>query len=94
MKRNVGGWDRSLRYVVGAGALAFALFGRARTPQRMGSLALAATALVTATTRYCPVNDKLEINTFPKRKGRLRKITAPADAPRRVATAVAQKAGI
>lgn len=63
MKCNVGGLDRSLRFAVGTGALAAGLFAPLRTPWRLAAFALAATDLLTATTRYCPMNAALGVDT-------------------------------
>jgi hypothetical protein len=63
MKKNVGGWDRRIRWIVGAGALAAALTGRWRLAARAGAFALAATEFTTAATRFCPLNSVLKLNT-------------------------------
>ncbi len=66
MKTNVGGWDRNIRWVLGSGALVAGLTVPLRLPWRLGLLAFAATELLTAGTRYCPVNQVLGINTAPE----------------------------
>ncbi len=63
MKTNVGGWDRNLRWVIGSGALAAGLLGRFSWPWRVGLLLVGATDLITASTRYCPLNEALGVNT-------------------------------
>jgi hypothetical protein len=63
MKCNVGGWDRNIRYAVGTGALAAGLFAPISRGWRMAAFALATSELLTATTRYCPLNQMLGINT-------------------------------
>lgn len=69
MKQNVGGWDKNMRLVVGGGLLATALMPTLRSPWRLGALMLAASGLITATTRYCPLNEKLGIDTSRERAG-------------------------
>lgn len=63
MKKNVGGWDRNLRFIVGGAALA-AVLG---VPMKSGWKALLAAVgiseLVTASTEYCPLNEAMNINT-------------------------------
>ncbi len=63
MKPNVGGWDRNTRWILGTGALVAGLIAPVRRSWRIGLLAFAATELVTAGTRYCPVNQALGVNT-------------------------------
>jgi hypothetical protein len=63
MKTNVGGWDRNVRWMVGAGALVAGMLAPVRLPWRLGLLALGASNLITAGTRYCPVNEMLGMNT-------------------------------
>jgi len=63
MKTNVGGWDRNVRWIVGAGALVAGMLAPVRLPWRLGLLALGASNLITAGTRYCPMNEVLGVNT-------------------------------
>ena len=62
-QRNVGGWDRSARFILGGAFLAAGLLGPFRAPWRVALLALAATELLTASSQYCPMNQALGINT-------------------------------
>jgi hypothetical protein len=63
MKHNVGDLDRGIRYAAGGAALGLGLFGRMSFPKRLLALALAGSSLTTATRRYCPLNEKLGIDT-------------------------------
>ena len=63
MKCNVGDTDRGIRIAVGSGALALAFSGRLGLFGSTLAFAVAASEFVTATTRYCPLNEKLGINT-------------------------------
>ena len=63
MKTNVGGWDRNVRWMIGAGALVAGMLAPVRLPWRLGLLVLGASNLITAGTRYCPVNEMLGMNT-------------------------------
>ena len=63
MKCNVGDTDRGIRIAVGAGALTLAFSGRLGWFGSAIAFALATSEFVTATTRYCPLNEKLGINT-------------------------------
>lgn len=63
MKTNVGGWDRNVRWIVGAGALVAGAVAPLRLPWRIGLLAFGAAELITAGSRYCPVNEMLGRNT-------------------------------
>ncbi|RQG97439.1 YgaP family membrane protein [Natrarchaeobius oligotrophus] len=62
MEKNVGGFDRPLRFVLGATLLAFGYRNRDRT---VGTLAFVAGSDVFATAiiRRCPVNALLGIDT-------------------------------
>ncbi|TFZ04744.1 YgaP family membrane protein [Ramlibacter rhizophilus] len=62
--RNVGGWDRDLRIGLGIAALAFAALPRAGSGPRVGALAVAAIALGTGLSGYCPANQALGIDTW------------------------------
>lgn len=61
--RNVGGGDRVFRIVLGIVLGAFALFAQTDPIWRIISGVVAAIALVTAGTRYCPANALLGIDT-------------------------------
>lgn len=63
MNCNVGGTDRTVRYSLGSAALALALFGKMSRGKRIAALALAGSEFFTATTRYCPLNKMMGINT-------------------------------
>jgi len=63
MKTNVGGWDRNLRWILGTGAIVTSVLAPARLPLRLALLAFGATELLTAGTRYCPVNELIGVNT-------------------------------
>lgn len=63
MKENVGGWDRNMRWIVGGGSLAAALFAPLPKGWRLGALALAVSSLSSAATRYCPVSAAVGRNT-------------------------------
>lgn len=56
MQCNVGGSERTLRFVVGAAALAAALFIEMSTGLRTALLVVGAIGLLTATARICPLN--------------------------------------
>jgi hypothetical protein len=64
MKQNVGDLDRGIRYAAGGAALGLGLFGRMPFFKRLLMIAFAGTSLATASTRYCPMNEKLGINTM------------------------------
>jgi len=63
MKQNVGGWDRNMRWIIGAGALAAALLAPLPRAWRWGAALLAVSGLSTAATRYCPVSAAMGRNT-------------------------------
>ncbi len=64
MKRNVGGMDRTLRFVVGVVLLIVGLAAPLEMTWRIVALVIAAIALVTASVRFCPLNAAFGINTF------------------------------
>ena len=64
MKSNVGGIDRTGRFVLGAVLLLAGLLAPVTMTWRIVLLVIAAIALVTATARFCPANAILGINTF------------------------------
>jgi len=55
--------DRNARFVLGGGALVAGLFGGLRLPWRLLLLGFGASELITASTRYCPLNEALGVNT-------------------------------
>ncbi len=63
MRQNVGGWDRNTRWILGSAAAIAALAAPLPKWWRIGLLSFATTELVTAATRYCPVNHALGVNT-------------------------------
>lgn len=63
MKRNVGGFDRNARIVVGVVLLIVGLAAPIAMTWRVVSLVIAAIALVTAFVGYCPANAILGINS-------------------------------
>ncbi len=63
MRQNVGGWDRNLRLACGTSAVLAALVIPLPKSWKIGLLTLGATELLTATTRYCPLNHALGVNT-------------------------------
>ncbi len=67
MKSNVGGLDRNMRWILGAGALVAGVAAPLPKGWRFGLLSFAAGQLITAATQYCPVNQALGINTKPGR---------------------------
>ncbi|MEJ7928731.1 YgaP-like transmembrane domain [Ramlibacter sp. AN1015] len=62
-RRNVGGWDKDARLVVGGAAGALALFAAWPMSARAGAAALCAIALGTAIGGYCPLNQLLGVNS-------------------------------
>lgn len=68
MKCNVGGIDRTGRFILGAVLLLAGLFAPVTMTWRIVLLAIAAIALVTATVRFCPANAILGINTFESKE--------------------------
>ena len=63
MTENVGGWDRRMRWGLGATALVVALTAPIPRGWRISLVSFAATEFLTAGTRYCPLNQALGINT-------------------------------
>jgi len=66
MKCNVGGGDRTMRWIAGIAFLAAGLFADVATGWRVLFFVLSAIALVTAYTTYCPLNQVLGIDTCRK----------------------------
>lgn len=63
MKNNVGEWDRNTRWIVGTGAILLSLAAPLPKGWKVGLLAFGATELLTGTSRYCPVNELIGVNT-------------------------------
>ena len=66
--RNVGGLDRSLRWMAAIALLAIAFFVDFAGVWRMIALVLGTTTLFTALFRYCPINAALGVNTAPAKR--------------------------
>lgn len=66
MKCNVGGADRTLRFVLGAALVGVGLFVEMSQGLRIGTFVVAAIALGTATIRYCPANSLFGVNSCRK----------------------------
>lgn len=62
MTCNVGGVDRAVRAVLGIAFILIAIFVPMNTIWRVVLFVLAATALFTVATRYCPLNSVIGIN--------------------------------
>ncbi|MEW6324720.1 MAG: DUF2892 domain-containing protein [Nitrospirota bacterium] len=66
MKKNVGGVDRIFR--IGVGFLSLAIFFATEDVWLKVIFGVVAVAgLLTAATGYCPINDKMKINTAEKK---------------------------
>lgn len=63
MKENVGELDKNIRFMAGGALLATALVGNVGLPWRIAALLIGASELITATTRYCPMNALIGIDT-------------------------------
>ncbi len=61
--RNVGGADRVVRIILGIALVALGLLGVLEGGWAIAGYIVAAIALVTAFTRYCPANQALGVNT-------------------------------
>lgn len=66
MKCNVGGADRTFRFVLGAALVGVGLFVEMSEGLRIGAFVVAAIAIGTAAVRYCPANAVLGVNTCRK----------------------------
>jgi hypothetical protein len=66
MKCNVGGADRTSRFVLGAALGSVGLFAEMSEKLRIGSFLVAAIAIGTAAVRYCPANSLLGVDTCRK----------------------------
>ncbi len=64
MKLNVGGMDRTARFIVGVVLVAVAVFAPIGMPWRIAAAVIAVIALATASVRYCPANALLGIDTY------------------------------
>jgi hypothetical protein len=67
VKRNVGGADRVLRFVVGITLLTLALVVDMAAGWRLAAFLVGVAAVLTALLRYCPINAALHVDTFPNR---------------------------
>lgn len=63
MKNNVGRWDRNLRWVLGGTAALAALTTKIPLGLKIGLLVVGPAELITASARYCPLNQALGIDT-------------------------------
>lgn len=63
MKKILGRTDRTIRIVIGAGLLAAAILAPIATGWRAGLITVAAIALITGVTGFCPLWHLLGINT-------------------------------
>jgi hypothetical protein len=63
MKHNVGGFDLTVRIVVGIGLLLVGLVAPISAVWQIVALTVAAIALITAVVQFCPLNAILGINT-------------------------------
>jgi hypothetical protein len=63
MKENVGELDRNIRFVAGGALLATAFIGNLSAPWRIVALLLGTSELITATTRHCPMNAFIGLDT-------------------------------
>jgi hypothetical protein len=68
MKHNVGGLDRTARFVIGIVLLILGLVAPIGTAWQIVALVIAAIALITAVVRFCPANFLLGINTCETEK--------------------------
>jgi len=66
MKCNVGGADRTFRFVLGAALIGVGLFVEMSEGLGIAAFVAAAIALITATVRYCPANAVLGIDSCRK----------------------------
>lgn len=63
MKKILGGVDRTIRIVIGGVLLAAAILAPIATAWQVGLIAVAAIALITGITGFCPLWHLLGINT-------------------------------
>lgn len=63
MKRNVGGADRAVRWIVGIALLALAFFTDMANGWQLLAFLAGAAAVLTALSRYCPLNATLRVDT-------------------------------
>jgi hypothetical protein len=61
--RNVGGLDRTLRWIAGVVLLAIAFFVDMAGEWRTLAFLIGAASVLTALLRYCPINAALGVNT-------------------------------
>lgn len=69
LKCNVGGTERSIRFGAGAALGGIGVLLPSSNLARYLLLGAAAISIVTATTRYCPLNDLLNRNTCDRDAG-------------------------
>lgn len=62
MKRNVGGKDQAVRFVIAGGAIAMGIFAKRRWLKTLG-FSIGGTELATAISRCSPLNRALGRNT-------------------------------
>lgn len=63
INKNVGGWDRNARWILGTSAVLAGLFAPLPKSWRISLLGVGAAQLVTAAAQYCPANQILGIDT-------------------------------
>lgn len=66
MKCNVGGADRTMRFLSGAALVGAGLFVEMEKEIRIAAFLGGAIALITAALRYCPANAMIGVNTCHK----------------------------
>jgi hypothetical protein len=66
MKCNVGGADRTFRFVLGAALVGIGTFVDMSNSLRIAAFTVAAIAIGTAAIRYCPANSVFGIDTCRK----------------------------
>jgi hypothetical protein len=65
VKRNVGGADRTLRWIAGAGLLTLAFIVDMASGWRLLAFLIGVAAVLTALVRYCPINAAVRVDTSP-----------------------------
>lgn len=69
LKRNVGGWDRAVRVILGLALLAFVITGDLQGVWGVIAFLVGSVALITGVIRYCPVNRMLGVNSCAAEPG-------------------------